>query len=89
MRRLSAGVLDAARGEVLSETAQRLIRYGCTEAQAYRLARVCTLAADASNAVCEDAVILALVSASEAVHGRAEVTYISGIRRDTLRLEER
>jgi hypothetical protein len=70
-------------------TAQRLVRYGCSEAQAYRLARVCTLAADATDSACEDTVILALVAASEAVNGRSEVTYVSGVRRDTLRLEER
>ncbi len=81
--------LGGMTGEVFNVTAQRLVRYGCSEAQAYRLARVCTLAADATDAACEDAVVLALVAASEAVNGREEVTYVSGVRRDTLRLEGR
>lgn len=81
--------LSGTRGEVFNVTAQRLVRYGCSEAQAYRLGRVCTLAADATDAACQDAVVLALVAASEVVNGRAEVTYVSGIRRDTLRLDTR
>jgi hypothetical protein len=77
--------LGGTTGEVFNVTAQRLVHYGCSEAQAYRLAQVCTLAGDATDAACEDEVILALVAASEAANGRAEVTYVSGIRRDVLR----
>src|ERR1700740_1907941 len=39
----------SATGELFTETAHRLVRYGCTEAQAYQLARVCTLATDATD----------------------------------------
>ena len=75
--------------EVLSVTAHRLIRYGCTEGQATALARVVTLDWDTTDAVVEDAVITALVSAKNAVDGVTEVEYVGGCRRDTLRLEGR
>jgi hypothetical protein len=81
--------LGGTTGEVFNVTAQRLVRYGCSEAQAYRLARVCTLAADATDAAVEDAVINALVAAKTEVDGVPEIEYLGGQRRDTLRLEAR
>src|SRR5258708_27880033 len=71
--------------QVLSVTAHRLIRYGCTEGQATALARVMTLDRDTTDAVVEDAVITALVSAKHAVDGVAEVEYLSGRRCDVQR----
>jgi hypothetical protein len=75
--------------EVLTATAHRLIRYGCTEREAHTLARVVTLDSDATDQTVEAAVIGALVAAKEAVHGLSEVEYLGGLRRDTLRLEGR
>jgi hypothetical protein len=81
MRTLTAGLA----GEIFSETAQRLIRWGMTEREAYMLARVVRLTADATDATCENAVILALIAASEAVRGRAEVTLVGGRHCDVQR----
>lgn len=75
--------------EVFSESAQRLIRYGCTGREAYALSRVIKLDRDTPDGVVEDAVITALVIVKEAVSGVPEVEYLGGIRRDTLRLEGR
>lgn len=76
-------------GEVFSVTAQRLIRYGLSEAEAHAMARVMTLEADTSEAAVEQAVIEALVAAKESVTGAACIEYVGGQRRDTLRLEGR
>jgi len=76
-------------GEILSATAQRLVRWGMSEREAHALARVVTLDRDATDPVVEDAVIGALVTAKEAADGLPEVEYLGGIRRDTLRLEGR
>ena len=81
MRALTAG----PSGEIFSETAQRLLRWGMIEREAYMLARCVRLAADATDTACEDAVILALVAASEAVSGRADVTLVGGRRCDVQR----
>jgi hypothetical protein len=72
-------------GEVMNETFHRLVRYGLTEGQATALARIVTLPRNASDAVVEIAVIAALVSVKQAVDGDAEVEYLGGQRRDTLR----
>ena len=79
--------LTGMSGAIFSETAQRLVRYGLTEREAWTVSRCVRLTANTTDADCENAVILALVAASEAVNGRADVTYVSGVRRDTLRLE--
>jgi hypothetical protein len=79
--------LGGTTGEVFNVTAQRLVRYGCTEGQAYSLARLIRLDRETPDATVEVAVIGALVAAKEAVDGVPEVEYISGQRRDTLRLD--
>jgi hypothetical protein len=81
-------------GEVFTPTAQRLIRYGCTEPESYVLARIMlsrstTLERTATESEVEAAVIEALVSAKQSIDGVPEVEYLGGQRRDTLRLEER
>jgi hypothetical protein len=81
MKTLTAG----ASGEIFSETAQRLLRWGMTEREAYMLARCVRLTADATDTACENAVILALVAASDAVNGRADVTLVVGRRCDVRR----
>ncbi len=81
MRRLGSGI----GGEVFTETAQRLIRYGCTEPQAYMLARLTKLDRDATDTVVEQAVIEALVSAKQAVDGVTEIEYVTGRRCDVQR----
>ena len=73
--------------EVFTVTAQRLVRYGCTEREACTLGRVITLDSDATDQTVEAAVIGALVAAKEAVHGLPEVEYLGGLRRDRLRLD--
>ncbi len=72
-------------GEVLQVTAQRLIRYGCTEREACALANVITLERDASDSEVETAVVNALVAAKEAVSGHATVLYLDGRRCDVQR----
>ena len=74
-------------GEVFTVTAQRLVRYGCTETQAYSLAQLIRLERETSDAAVEKAVINALVKAKTAVDGVTEVEYVGGQRRDTLRLD--
>lgn len=78
-------LLGETRGEILSVTAQRLIRYGCTEPQAYMLARVVTLDSDATDDAVQNAVCLALVSAKQAVDGVTEIEYVAGRRCDVQR----
>ena len=76
-------------GELFQATEQRLIRYGCTEREALALANVVlsqiALETDTSDAVVEQAVVNALVSVKEAVDGAADIEYLGGQRRDTLR----
>ena len=72
-------------GEVFTETAQRLIRYGCTESQAYALARITALKRISTDSDVEAAVIEALVSAKQAVDGVPEIEYVAGRRCDLQR----
>lgn len=81
VRRLGSGI----GGEVFTETAQRLIRYGCTEPQVYALARVITIEPEATDAVIEQALIEVLVSLKEAVDGIADIEYLGGRRCDVQR----
>lgn len=81
MRALTAGLS----GEILSETAQRLLKWGMTEREAYMLASVTTLAKDADDRTCERAVILALVGAKTAVDSVTEIEYVTGRRCDVQR----
>jgi hypothetical protein len=83
MRRL--GTTNGIVGEVFTETAQRLIRYGCTEAQAYTLAKLIKLDRDATDDAVQNAVCSALVSAKQAVDGVAEIEYVAGRRCDMQR----
>jgi hypothetical protein len=85
MKRLRGGI----EGEIFNETAQRLIAWKCTEAQAYALAQVVTLDRDTPDSEVEAIVIEALVTAKSVVSPIAEIEYVSGQRRDTLRLEGR
>jgi hypothetical protein len=75
-------------GELLQATEQRLIRYGCTEREAYALARITTVERTSTDSEVEAAVIEALVSAKP-VDGVTDIEYLGGQRRDTLRLEGR
>jgi len=72
-------------GEVFTETAQRLIRYGCTEPQAYALARAVTLERTATDSELETAVIEALVSAKQSIDGVPDIEYLAGRRCDVQR----
>ncbi len=78
-------------GEVFTETAQRLILYGCTEREAYALARITTLELTATDSEVEAAVIEALVSAKQSVDasqeadGVPEIEYVAGRRCDVQR----
>jgi len=72
-------------GEVFTETAHRLIRWGMSEREAFALAQVMTLTGDASDDAVQNAVCLALVSAKQAVDGVAEIEYITGRRCDVQR----
>ena len=72
-------------GKIFTETAQRLIRYGCTEPQAYTLARVMELDQDATDITVEAAVCLALVSAKQSVDGITDTEYVAGRRCDVQR----
>ncbi len=81
--------LGGTTGEVFNATAQRLVHYGCSEAQAYALAQVIRLDRETPDATVEEAVINALVAAKTAVDGVPEIEYLGGQRRDILRLEAR
>ena len=72
-------------GELLQATEQRLIRYGCTEREAYALARITTLERTSSDSEVEAAVIEALVSAKQSVDGVPEIEYVAGRRCDVQR----
>ena len=76
-------------GELLQVTEQRLIRYGCTEREAYALARITTLERTSTDSEVEAAVIEALVSAKQSVDDVTDIEHLGGQRRDTLRLEGR
>jgi hypothetical protein len=79
-------LLEGMTGETFGVTAQRLLAYGMSEGQAHALAKHLTLAWDASDDAVEDAVLRALVLARERVSGPAEIEYVTGQRRDTLRI---
>ena len=72
-------------GELLQATEQRLIRYGCTEREAYALARITTLERTSTDSEVEAAVIEALVSAKQSIDGVADIEYLSGRRCDVQR----
>ena len=72
-------------GELLQVTEQRLIRYGCTEREAYALARITTLERTSTDSEVEAAVIEALVSAKQSIDGVLEIEYVAGRRCDVQR----
>ena len=72
-------------GELLQATEQRLIRYGCTEREAYALARITTLERTSTDSEVEAAVIEALVSAKQSIDGAADIEYVAGRRCDVQR----
>ena len=78
-------IAGGLKGEIFTETAQRLIRYGCTEPQAYTLARIMELDRDATDVTVEAAVCLALVGVKEAVDGVPDIEYVAGRRCDVQR----
>src|SRR5260370_1948719 len=87
MLRLTANVGRSAerRGELLQVTEQRLIRYGCTEREAYALARITTLEGTSTESEVEAAGIEALVSAKQSVDGVPEIEYVARRRCDAQR----
>lgn len=72
-------------GELLQDSEQRLIRYGCTEPESYVSARITTLERTATDSEVEAAVIEALVSAKQSVDGVPEIEYVAGRRCDLQR----
>jgi len=65
-------------GELLQATEQRLIRYGCTEREAYALARITTLERTATDSEVGAALIEALVSAKQSIDGVTDIEYVAG-----------
>lgn len=70
----------------LTRTEIQLFTFCGDERQAVALAKHVTLPDHATTQQIETAVTLALVRAKESLDGKAEVEYIGGIRRDTLRV---
>ena len=70
----------------LTRTEIQIFTWCGDERQAIALAKHVTLPDNATAQQIETAVTLALVRAKESVSRRAEVEYVGGIRRDTLRL---
>ena len=71
---------------VLNDIERLLLNYVDNERQAIVLAPHVRLSADPSEQELQDAVILALVSAKQAISGPApQLEYVSGQRRDTIR----
>jgi hypothetical protein len=72
--------------KVLTPTEQLLVEYCGEERQALALAPLVRLSPDATQQDVENAVILALVFAKQAISGPApQLEYISGQRRDIIR----
>jgi len=69
----------------LTDTERLLCNYCNDERQAVALAPHCSLSANATPQDIENAVMLALVRAKEAVSGHVAVELISGQRRDLIR----
>jgi hypothetical protein len=75
-------------GRPLTRTEILLFTWLDDERQAIALAKFVTLQDDATAEDVADAVMRALVAAKEAISGRAQVEYIGGERRDTLRRKQ-
>jgi hypothetical protein len=79
-------LLNTSQGAVMGERFDRLIRYGCTEAQATSLAPYVSITKSSTDEVVEGEVCMALVNAKQAVDGvTPKVHYLSGARRDNVR----
>jgi hypothetical protein len=86
MKRVGIGNIEVSQqGEVFSETATRLIGFGCTEPQAYSLSKIISLGRDATDTEVEAVVISALIAAKQAVGNESEVEYVGGRRCDLQR----
>jgi hypothetical protein len=70
---------------VLTSTEAALFSYTGSERQAVALARVIHLPEDATYDQIEYAVEVTFVKMLEQMHGPAQVEYLGGLRRDTLR----
>lgn len=73
-------------GRPLTRTEEQLYAYCMNERQAVEFAKFITLPENASFELIENSVAMLLVRVKEAADGRTEVEYVSGLRRDTLRL---
>ena len=71
---------------VLNQTEIQLLSYCNSEREAVALAKVIDLPEDADYYMIEQAVTAALCTGLEMANGPAEVEYIGGQRRDTLRV---
>jgi hypothetical protein len=76
---------EDAQSRSLTSTETLLLKCCDNERQAIALAPHVSLPDNATKQQIQDAVILALVKAKEAVQGTAEIEFISGQRRDLLR----
>lgn len=72
----------------LTKTELLLFTWLEDERQAIALAKFVTLQDDATAEDVADAVCRGLVAAKEAISGRAQVEYLGGERRDTLRRKQ-
>ena len=70
----------------LTRTEMQFFSFTLDEHEAIALAQVCTLPADASYAVIEDAVLKCFTVALEHAGLKDSVEYVGGQRRDTLRV---
>ncbi|MFZ0732189.1 MAG: hypothetical protein WAM79_07690 [Candidatus Sulfotelmatobacter sp.] len=73
-------------GRPLTRTEEQLYNYCMNERQAVQFAKFIMLPENASFELIENSVAMLLVRVKEAADGRTEIEYVSGQRRDTLRL---
>ena len=73
-------------GRPLTRTEEQLYNYCMNERQAIEFAKYITLPENASFELIESSVAMLLVRVKEAADGRTEIEYVSGVRRDILRL---
>lgn len=73
-------------GRPLTRTEEQLYNYCMNERQAVEFAKFIMLPENASFELIENSVAMLLVRVKEAADGRTEIEYVSGQRRDTLRL---
>jgi len=73
-------------GRLLTRTEEQLYNFCMNERQAIEFAKYITLPENASFELIENSVAMLLVRVKEAADGQTEIEYLSGQRRDTLRL---